>query len=71
MYILDLISKFNETAKDRTIISVYRKGDGLICKAPAKSPLLRASELHSEILSIEFDIADYVDYDVEMELIIK
>ena len=60
------------SALKTTIISLYRKDDGLLFKAPAKSPVFYVAHwANAEVLDIDFSIADCIDYDVEMELIIK
>lgn len=59
-------------ARKTTIISLYRKDDGLLFKAPAKSPVFCAAHwANAEVLDIDFSIPNCLDYEVEMELIIK
>lgn len=72
MTVNDIISRMQENAQKQTIMSLYRAGAGLLLKAPAKSPLFDWSELaNAKVLDIDFSISDYLDYKVEVELIIE
>lgn len=72
MTVNDIRTKIHNEARNRTIISLYRNGSGLLFKAPVKSLIFNeVCWCTAKVIDIDFSISDYMDYDVELELIIE